>query len=116
MGSTRAVGNVRSACSDRSDVGRIDGRGRPAGCDDVLSWDGVGLVGLAGLLRLRGLRGLRRLAGSAGLSGRGLLLGNWADGGRDGDGLSGNVRSRCLAVGVLRAAGSHSSDTGSVDS
>jgi hypothetical protein len=120
VGSTRAVGNVGSASSDSSDVGRVDGRGRPASCDDVLSWDrssGVGLVvtagRLAGLLRVGRLRGLAR---SAGLGRRRLLLGNWADGGRDGDSLSGNMRSRCLAVRVLRAAGSHSSNTGSVNS
>lgn len=120
MGSTRAIGNVGSASSDSSDVGRVDGRGRPASCDDVLSWDGssgVGLVvatgRLAGLLRVGWLRGLAR---SARLGRRRLFLGNWADGGRDGDSLSGNMRSRCLAVRVLRAAGSHSSNTGSVNS
>jgi len=104
VGSTRAVGNVGSASSDSSDVGRVDSGGRPAGCDDLLSWDRVGLVGLAGLLVASGLGGMR------------LLLGDWADGGGDGDGLGGDVRSGGLAVGELRAAGSHSSDTGGVDS
>jgi hypothetical protein len=119
-----AVGSTRGASSDGADGGCVDGRGGVTSCDD-LSWDGVRrvaagglarsrLIGLARLSRLLGLLRVGRLLASR-LSRSSLFLSDRADGGRDSNSLGDNLRSR-RAVGNLRATGSDSSDTGSVDS
>ncbi|KAH7004767.1 hypothetical protein EDB82DRAFT_59306 [Fusarium venenatum] len=126
-----AVGDTWSAGRNGADGGRVDGRGGVTSCHDVLSRNWVRLVatsrlGRSRLLRLFRLARLSRLLGFLGLLrlrrllasrlGRlGLFLGDRAHGSRDSNSLSSNVRGQ-WAVRNLRAAGSDSSNTGSVDS